>query len=595
VTLFMKNPSYTLRFMACIMIIILTGGLLLADETKVSVNVSRQELSLRERFDLSFEFENFSGTPEPDVSSLTDFMVLAGPSKSNQFTWINGQSTKIYTVTYTLAPLKTGRLTIPSFTFKDKRKAYSTEEQTIVVHEPQSVRDGKAPESPPKPFYLELEASNDEPYPGEPFTLSYKVYFRQNIRNYHVDRSARFTGFLTDYLSAPRSPRVRTETIDGVSYQTAILQEVVLTPTQSGTFTIPPQLIRLEVESTSARRRSIFDDPFGMGLQLRNVDVVSPELTVNVRSLPKNPPKTFTGAVGEFTLHAAFDTNVVEENQATTLMIKVNGKGNFKNFTFPKPEFPEQFMVFEPENKENIQLDSEGYTGSKRWEYVLIPNYQGTYYFEPVEFSFFSPKERRYRTLRVSDLILKVTPNTRLSREQKRGLTRQEVELLAQDIRFIQLKEKKIIPHDADKTIRLVDWTGYIISFAIILIGFIFSIIKSFILNNPAYLRKKAAFRTMEKKVRELPEDPDIIVSELPKIFSQYVSDKSVTMRQNLTRSDVLDYCIKRKVSEKELLKIREWWNKIEELNYMPSDINKDIAEQLRDQMTELIKMLEKQ
>jgi len=47
----MKNPSYTFRFIACIMIIILTGGLLLADETKVSVNVSRQELSLRERFE----------------------------------------------------------------------------------------------------------------------------------------------------------------------------------------------------------------------------------------------------------------------------------------------------------------------------------------------------------------------------------------------------------------------------------------------------------------------------------------------------------------------------------------------------------------
>ncbi len=572
---------------------IMCWGILFAATPRVSVSVSDHEITLKERFQLTFEFENFSDNPDPDVRKLSDFMIVSGPSKSNQYSWINGQSTKVYTVTYTVAPLKTGRLTIPSYTFKDKRTDYKTEPVVITVHEPGRISDTKAPREELNPFYFELIPSTQEPYVGEPFVLSYKIYFRQNVRNYHVDKTM-FTGFLTDYLPVPRNLSVSTETVKGVTYQSAILQQVILTPAISGKDTIPSQVIRLEVESPGSARRSIFDDPFGMGIRLRNVDVVSPELILNIRPLPTNHPASFTGAVGSFTLSASFDTTETEENQAVTLKIEVKGKGNFKNFIFPKPDFPEQFMVFEPETQENIQMSENGYTGSKIWEYVIIPNYQGTYYFEPVEFSYFSPEAGKYRKQMVPDLILTVKPNTRLIREQQRGLSRQEVELLSRDIRFIQLKEGRITSLLSRNTIRLYDWTGYIISLLICLIWAAFTGTRKFLERNPAYMRKKSAFRNLETRVRELPDEPKQIVSELPRLFSRYVADKEGLDRQSMTRSDVIAWCQKNLSDKAWLGQIETWWKNIEALNYLPSHINAEKARQYKDEMMDLIRILEK-
>lgn len=569
------------------------AGILFAATPRVNVSVSENDISLKERFQLTFTFENFSGNPDPDVSRLKDFSVISGPSKSNQYSWINGQSTKVYSVTYTLAPLKTGRLTIPSYTFQDKRRSYQTEALTIRVREPEGLPDTPSGQSRLKPFYFELLPSTHTPYVGEPFVLSYKIYFRENIRNYHVDKTM-FTGYLTDYLPVPRNPVVRTETVQGVSYQSAILQQVVLTPAISGKDTIPSQVIRLEVESPRQGRRSIFDDPFGMGIQLRNVDVVSPELVLNIRPLPPDPPASFTGAVGSFTLDAAFDTVETEENQAVTLKIEVKGKGNFKNFTFPKPEFPDQFMVFEPETQENVRLTDEGYTGSKIWEYVIIPNYQGTYYFEPVEFSYFSPKDGKYRKQMVPDLILTVTPNTRLIREQQQGLSRREVELLAQDIRFIQLKEGRIMSEESRHTIHGVDWIGYGISFIIFLVWSVFAGTKKFLERNPAYVRKKAAYRTLEAAARDLPATADEVIRMLPKLFARYVADKEGHGRQNLTRSEVIAYCREKIHDETLLQRIDTWWKEVEFLNYLPSETDDIRAQELKEEMLALIRLLEK-
>gem|GEM_PF-1112386 len=588
-----RQVSFYIRLLTGFLICVMGAGVLFAATPRVSVSVSENDISLKERFQLTFTFENFSGNPDPDVSRLKDFSVISGPSKSNQYSWINGQSTKVYSVTYTLAPLKTGRLTIPSYTFQDKRRTFQTEALTIHVREPEGVPDTRADQTRLKPFYFEILPSTHTPYLGEPFILSYKIYFRENIRNYQVDKTM-FTGYITDYLPAPRNPVVRTETVQGVSYQSAILQQVVLTPAFSGRDTIPSQVIRLEVESPHQGRRSIFDDPFGMGIQLRNVDVVSPELVLNIRPLPPDPPASFTGAVGSFTLHAAFDTVETEENQAVTLKIEVRGKGNFKNFTFPKPEFPDQFMVFEPETQENVRLTDKGYTGSKTWEYVIIPNYQGTYYFEPVEFSYFSPKDGKYKKQMVSDLILTVTPNTRLIREQQKGLNRREVELLSQDIRFIQLKEGKIIPEASRHTIRGVDWIGYGISFIICVLWAFFAGTKKFLERNPTYVRKKAAYRTLEAAVRDLPTDADEVIRMLPKLFARYVADKEGHGRQNLTRSDVMAYCREKIHDETLLHRIDAWWKEVEFLNYLPSETDDAKVQKLKEEMLILIRHLEK-
>jgi hypothetical protein len=202
--------------------------------TKIDINLSNL-----------FDF-NLSDLPSPDIEKVEpDFEILARNQRYSVQT-INGEMTGEITWTYQLAPKKTGKLTIPSLTFKDA----TSKPVTIDVLSGTPPNQGAAGQASRHGF-IELSADKDELYVQEQLVLTIRLFFNGNL--------------IRGELSEPESPDAIIEPLgkqrefsryrDGVRYR-VVERKYALFPQQSGTFTLPP--IRFEGQARDADGKLMF-------------------------------------------------------------------------------------------------------------------------------------------------------------------------------------------------------------------------------------------------------------------------------------------------------------------------------------------------
>ena len=116
-----------------------------------------------------------------------------------------------------------------------------------------------------------------------------------------------------------------------------------------------------------------------------------------MKPLPeKGKPESFNGNVGRFTFNSKIDKTTLKANEALTISITIGGHGNLRHIEAPTVLFPSDFEVYEPQEKDNIQVSAQGMSGSKTFEFLAIPRTQGSYIIPPVEFSYFDPGQGKY-------------------------------------------------------------------------------------------------------------------------------------------------------------------------------------------------------
>ena len=88
-----------------------------ADES-VNVTVDRREIIEGETITLTVKANNMKSDPDVFLPEMSDFKIISGPSQSSSTNvqFLNGKMTKNSTITmsWSLIPQRTGRLTIPS-------------------------------------------------------------------------------------------------------------------------------------------------------------------------------------------------------------------------------------------------------------------------------------------------------------------------------------------------------------------------------------------------------------------------------------------------------------------------------------------------
>ena len=94
---------------------------------------------------------------------------------------------------------------------------------------------------------------------------------------------------------------------------------MALFPTKTGELELTPMTARCNVQvKTRRRQRGIFDDPFFNNFFNETVQKVlrTEPRKIRVKPYPVGQPANFTGAVGQFKLKAAVDTDKVKANEA---------------------------------------------------------------------------------------------------------------------------------------------------------------------------------------------------------------------------------------------------------------------------------------
>ena len=105
----------------------------------------------------------------------------------------------------------------------------------------------------------------------------------------------------------------------------------------------------------------------------------------------------------------------------------------------PELDLPPDIEIYEPKISSDLSVSASGTSGSRTFEYVLIPRYHGEFVIPSVQYSYFDPSSGRYMTLNTSDHTFVAL---RSSEEQEGtqvygGVSKENVRFLGKDIRYI--------------------------------------------------------------------------------------------------------------------------------------------------------------
>lgn len=428
---------------------------------------ARDVVSVGEQFRLIYSINGqASGFRSPVIKN---FSILSGPnqSQSSSMQIINGQVSRSveYSFTYILQATTEGTYTILPASVNVDGKTYQSNPVTIRVtkgNDPARQQDqqqgGAAPsgEITSKDLFVRAVASKSNPIQGEQIIVTYKLYTRVPVAEYSITRSPSTAGFwLQDLIKDSKKLNQYRETIDGQEYVVAEIKKDALFAQKSGTLSIEPLELDVlaQIQRKVARRNfndpffdSFFNDSF-LGSTYQNVKktIRSNELKINVRPLPGDSrPAGYTGGVGEFTINASVDRNQLKANEALTLKFSVTGKGNIKLIEKPSIVFPPDFEVYDPRITENITTSANGVSGTRNFEYLIIPRNAGKYNLKPISFSYFDLSNQSYKTLTSQGFDITVEKGDGRTSDIITSTDKEEFKYINSDIRFIKTGKIKL-------------------------------------------------------------------------------------------------------------------------------------------------------
>ena len=366
--------------------------------TKKSLGINE---NLRVDFKMNKDGDNF--TPP----SFKGFTVVGGPNQSVSNMWVNGKRTFSKTYSYFLSPIKKGSLTIGQATIEIENNIYKTLPVKISVSE--SVTVSKDPNDPSyvvnENLHLVAEISNSSPYLNEGISIVYKLYYSPqiNVTNVGEIETPEFENFWSQNIKIPRL-QIERGSFKGDNYNFVTWKKTVLYPQKSGKLEILPLSLDVSVDVPTNRR-----DFFGNRIYNQvSKKVTAGKRSINVKALPINAPESFNGAVGKFEIK--LNTNKTELNASESLQatVKISGNGNLKLFSPPSIQVPSSLEKYDPEYNEKVSTSLVGMKGFISNTYTLVPQFQGKYPINSVEFTFFNPQLNKYESINSDEIIINV-------------------------------------------------------------------------------------------------------------------------------------------------------------------------------------------
>jgi molecular chaperone GrpE (heat shock protein) len=456
--------------------LLLTGvSLKLHAQITFDAQVSKNRLGINERLRVDFVMNENGDNFSPP--SFTNFQVVSGPQQSVNRSWVNGVSSFSKTYTYFLTPKVKGKLTLGQAQITIQGEVYKTSPIEIEVTE--------AVEKPNDPnnidyitdenIRLVAEISNSSPYLNEGISVVYKLYFRNPISITDVQEleSPSYGDFWSSKINIGRIQVNARGQYKGEPYNEVVWQKVVLYPQKSGTITLEPLTLNLSLTVPSNRR-----DLFGRRILTQGQKTITSEKkTLKVKALPTaNQPENFSGAVGQFDFDVILSKEALKASESFQAKIKVSGNGNLNLFKLPKINVPNTLEVYEPERSENMKTTLAGTQGSIEENYTIVPQFQGKYPIPSIEFSFFNPKTKTYKTLRSQELLVDVFegPTAGMSSNNKSiRYTNSPLPISDTAFRFIQLETKFKPIKEGSFWLSFQFWVLFSLPFLLLLLGYL--------------------------------------------------------------------------------------------------------------------------
>ena len=557
---------------------------------ELTVSASKTKLAVGEQFQITYSLNTSgNGFRHP---SFNDFDVYSGPNQSTSMQIINGAMSQSVSYSFILAPRKEGTYTIipASITVNGKK----TESKSLTINvlkggnnnqqqqnsgnqQRQSQQQKSGTEELGNNLFIKASVDKSKVYVGEQLVVTYKVYTRVSIVDNGLTKAPVFNGFWSEDVFSPnKQATLHPEVIDGIQYQVAEIKKTILIPQHSGTLNIDAMemdcVIRMSVKSNN-----FFDQFFGGGYRDSKVSIKSRTLQIEVMPLPEvGKPDGFSGAVGEFSIETKVNKNKLKTNDGVNYLLTLSGKGNIKFIEPIKLILPKEFESFDPKMNDKISVSNAGISGSRTYDYLLIPRVAGNLEIPALHFSYFDPQKNEYIILKSAEIPIKVEQGEgeKATVTNNSSISKEDVKMLGSDIRFIKSKtELERKGH--------FFFDSYLFYFLLILplIGLVVFLLlkKRFEKENKDFvlMRSKKATKLAQKRLQMANSylsknvyDP--FYEELYKALYGYLSDKLNINGMELSKDIIIDNLRKNGANEDTLKQLHEILSTCEFARYSP-------------------------
>lgn len=346
-------------------------------------------------------------------------------STSQSMSIVNGQMSQTKSLTFIAVPKKEGKVTIPPATVKIGGQVLTTNSVSLTVS-----KSGAAQAQTPNggtvsggsEIFIRPVVDKTKLVVGEGATITYKLYYKLNVRQYTNEEDIKPEGFWVERFDVSKLPQV-TERYNGSMYHVAVINKIQVFPTRAGKLEISGYKGTCEalISDVKRQRGFLFDDFFASPGRMQRLSVVAPPVRFEVSDLPEPKPSSFSGAVGDYKFSATIDKPEVKAGEAVTLKFKVEGEGNINLLPTINPDLPSEFEKYEPKVDVKVNKNTSVVTGYKTTELTIIPRASGKFDLGTIEFSYYHPQKKQYVTLTSPRIELNVEPDPKAAMASMSG------------------------------------------------------------------------------------------------------------------------------------------------------------------------------
>lgn len=562
---------------------------------KLTTSLSTNRVAVGEPFQIQFSLSgsgsNFKLPP------LADFEIAEGPYQSSSTSIVNGVVNQSSSLTYVLKAKKEGKLSIGSATAISGGKTIQSNPVSIEVSKGkaaqgnQNSNSGNQSATPPSTqdisdnIFVRTSVNKTKVYIGEVIDVTFKVYTRMEMQMRNFTKLPTYDGFFVQEIKDNQKTSQTNETINGITYVVGEIHKTYVIPQHTGKLIIDPFEVECIVRQKSKRKpRDIYEQIFGGGYEEVLYPLKSSPVTIEVQALPEEgKPEGFSGAVGSYTYKATVSKEKVKANDAVNLTLTLSGNGNIKLIEPPKVNFPEDFETYDAKTKENISVSQNGISGTKTFDYLIIPRHEGEYSIQQVNFSYFDPIKKEYITLPSPDFKLQVEKGDGNSAVVIGGTSaKEELKVLGNDIRYI-----KTSTNLKEKDEYFFGSTVFYLLLICPFLLFVFLIIirrKNIEQNRDTVAVKSRKATRMAKKRLSIAEqflksnNKELFYVEIFKALFGYISDKLNIPISDLNKEHIADKLHSRNVSEETIKQLITTLDNCEFAHYAQSSISGDLS-----------------
>lgn len=582
--------------------------------------VSKTKVTVGEIFQIAF-------TLEGQGSNLTypnfkDFDIYSGPNQSQSMSMVNGNFSQSTTISLFIAAKKEGKFVIGPATVMAGNQKLETKAITIeaVKTANQQQAGSSATQNNPQTqqntpqeknqyasdindeeFFVRAFLNKTKCYKGEQVHLSYRIYSRYQILDFNPKQLMKsFDGFWNENDVNKGPFPLKTEVVNGVNYYVVEIYNTYLFAQRSGKINIEPIEVEAAVRKQTKRPpRNIIEQFFGTaGYDDIVVKGKSKPLKIEVIELPtENKPGNYTGAVGNFSYKAEITKDEVKANDAFNLKLTINGKGNIKLVDPLKLNLPESFEIYDPKVNDNIKTNG-GVSGSKTYDYLIIPREKGDYTLNNFDFSYFDTDKKQYVTLPSPEIKLSVLEGDANS-AQIISPTKKGIKETENDIRYIKTGDLGLSKQEHNffgSALHII----LLIVPALIFIATIILINKRRKENGNILAVKERKAAKIAKKQLELAEkhmrsnQKELFFNEVLNAIHKYLGNKFRLATTDLSKERISEMLIYKHVSETTTKKLIDTLDTCEFAKYAPSTVSGDLQKMYQETI-ELISQIEAQ